>query len=93
MSDSKIVEQASGWYARLISPDCSDGDRAAFAEWLRDPAHARAYEAARSLAESLPDLAAASPRLAAMAEDALKLTSGDASPTAAPRPPMKVGGC
>lgn len=45
-----IGDQAGTWDARLRSPDCTDEDRARFAEWRdADPAHRAEFERLQSL--------------------------------------------
>lgn len=49
-----IAEQAGAWDARLRAPDCSDEDRARFAEWRdADPAHQQTFERLQTLVATL----------------------------------------
>lgn len=50
-------EQAEAWFARLLAPDCSALERAAFERWRDDaPQHAQAYAATESLWQKLDGL-------------------------------------
>lgn len=49
-----LAEAAGAWDARLRSPDCTDQDRARFAEWCdADPAHRPAFERLQSVVATL----------------------------------------
>ena len=50
-------EQAEGWFARLMAPDCSALERAAFEEWRASaPRHAEAFAATEALWRKLDGL-------------------------------------
>lgn len=50
-------EQAEVWFARLLAPDCSALERAAFERWRDDaPQHAQAFAATESLWQKLDGL-------------------------------------
>jgi transmembrane sensor len=50
-------EQAEVWFARLLAPDVSPGERAAFERWRNDaPQHAQAFAATESLWQQLDGL-------------------------------------
>ena len=73
------VQAAARWYARLQAGDCTAADRDAFERWCAaDPANPAAYAAARDLAAHLARSAATSPRLQAMAQEALAGVPGRA---------------
>jgi transmembrane sensor len=51
---ASIAEQAGAWDARLRAPDCSDEDRARFAEWRdADPAHQQTFERLQAIVATL----------------------------------------
>ena len=75
-SIDRSIDSAARWYARLQSPLCTPQDRDEFEQWREaDPAHARAYAAARRLAEDVFGIVAADARLQAMADDAFAMGS------------------
>ena len=50
-------EQAEAWFARLLAPDCSAVERAAFERWRDEvPQHAQAFAATESLWQKLDGL-------------------------------------
>jgi transmembrane sensor len=81
--NEQVLRDAARWCSRLTAHDCTDRDRADFARWhLRDPAHGKAYAAARHLSQRVTDLAATDARLQAMADKALADgRTGHADPT------------
>lgn len=51
---TSIAEQAGAWDARLRAPDCTDEDRARFAEWRdADPAHQQTFERLQAIVATL----------------------------------------
>jgi transmembrane sensor len=49
-----VAEQAGAWDARLRAPDCTDEDRARFAEWRdADPAHQQTFERLQAIVATL----------------------------------------
>lgn len=51
---ASIAEQAGAWDARLRAPDCTDADRARFAEWRdADPAHQQTFERLQAVVATL----------------------------------------
>jgi transmembrane sensor len=51
---ASIAEQAGAWDARLRAPDCTDEDRARFAEWRdADPAHQQSFERLQAIVATL----------------------------------------
>src|ERR1044072_2505553 len=51
---ASIAEAAGAWDARLRAPDCSDEDRARFAEWRdADPAHQQTFERLQAIVGTL----------------------------------------
>jgi transmembrane sensor len=51
---ASIAEQAGAWDARLRAPDCTDADRARFAEWRdADPAHQQTFERLQAIVGTL----------------------------------------
>ncbi|MCD9026626.1 FecR domain-containing protein [Luteimonas sp. BDR2-5] len=63
---------AQQWFARLLAPDCSDAERAAFERWrAADPAHAAAYRHVESVWERSAGLRE-DPAIAAALQDALR---------------------
>lgn len=66
-----LAEQAEAWFVRVMDPDCSPQDRAAFERWrTADPAHAQAYADTNALWARIAVLKGA-PEIAAYAEAAL----------------------
>jgi transmembrane sensor len=68
----EALEEAAAWVARLDAPDCADADREQFERWRKDSGHDRAYATARRLDERLRRLPAYDPRVARLAERALR---------------------
>jgi transmembrane sensor len=57
ISDEVVVADAAAWIARLQRGDRTRATEAAFHEWLKDPAHAQAFERVTDLWEILPGAA------------------------------------
>jgi transmembrane sensor len=71
-TDDLEAGQAARWYVRLRAADCALSERLAFQRWLaQDPGHERAYSLVKAAAARVDALAAADPRLQAMAAEAL----------------------
>lgn len=67
-----IDAAAQRWFARLLAPDCSDAERAAFDRWrTADPAHAAAYRQVESVWQRSAGLRE-DPAIAAALQDALR---------------------
>src|SRR5690606_9218069 len=59
-----LLRQAEAWHARLMAPDCSAAERAAFAAWCRlSPAHAQARASTDRLLAGVERLAASDARM------------------------------
>jgi transmembrane sensor len=50
------IEEAARWHARLQANDCSDSERIAFARWVQEESHARAFELAKEVSSQLDAL-------------------------------------
>lgn len=51
---ASIAEEAGAWDARLRAPDCTDEERARFAEWRdADPAHQQTFERLQAIVATL----------------------------------------
>jgi transmembrane sensor len=57
ISNEVVLADAAAWIARLQRADRTRATEAAFHEWLKDPAHARAFEQVADLWEILPGAA------------------------------------
>jgi transmembrane sensor len=77
--DDRTVQEAARWYARMRAPDCSVEDCAAFDSWCANPLHAAAYEHALETALATQSLIATDPRLQAMLDEALLVSSAIAA--------------
>lgn len=69
----KVLAEAERWFSRLKTSNCSAGERATFARWHADPAHAAAYVEIERLWAGIGDLAG-NPELEALAAQALRAT-------------------
>ena len=64
-----VQEQAERWFARLLSADCSVGERDAFEQWRQAPEHALAYSRCQGLWDRFGAAdVAADPRVLAIRE-------------------------
>lgn len=73
-----VQEQADRWFARLLAPDCSAGERERFTQWKRIPEHATAYAQREQLWERFAaPQAAGDPRLLALRQRVLQRTSAE----------------
>lgn len=71
-ANSEISATAQQWFARLLAPDCSDAERAAFERWrAADPAHAAAYRQVEDVWQRSAGLRE-DPAIAAALQDALR---------------------
>ncbi|MET0988933.1 MAG: FecR domain-containing protein [Steroidobacteraceae bacterium] len=78
-SQAEPLQAAARWYARLGAPDCSAEEQAEFERWLSsDARHENAFASVKRAAESLTHMAP-DPRLAALADAALREGDGSVS--------------
>lgn len=56
-------EQAEAWYARLMAPDCSVQEQAAFEQWRAQSGHAEAFAVTERLLAGVDTLAGNDPRM------------------------------